>query len=94
MFSDWQCIDRLIYRAKYRPIYRTKIGSFIRQSDRVYEGTFTEPLPLGDGNFIEPTGKSFRVLMSTFGRWEDGEMVEEWLFWDNQEFSRQMGLSN
>ncbi len=24
MFSDWQCIDRLIYRAKYRPIYRTK----------------------------------------------------------------------
>lgn len=57
------------------------------------EGTFTEPMPTGDGNFIEPTGKAFRIRMATFSRWtESGPMDEEYLFWDNQEFMRQIGL--
>jgi hypothetical protein len=30
--------------------------------------------------------------MATIGRWENGVMVEEWLFWDNQTFMKQIGL--
>ena len=57
------------------------------------EGTFTEPMPLPDGNVIEPTGMSFKIRMVTVGHWnENGVMDEEYLFWDNQEFMRQIGL--
>ena len=59
----------------------------------VFEGTFTEPMPLPDGSFIEPTGQPFKLLMSTVGRWEDGVMAEEWLFWDNALFMEQIGLA-
>ncbi|WP_345973499.1 ester cyclase [Sulfurimonas diazotrophicus] len=59
----------------------------------VIQGTFTRPMPIGDGKFIQPTGKSFKLTMSTFGHWTDeGTMDEEYLFWDNQEFMRQIGL--
>ena len=58
----------------------------------VFEGTFSKPMPLPDGNFIEPTGKSFTLLMATIGRWENGTMAEEWLFWDSQAFMKQLGL--
>ena len=57
------------------------------------EGTFTEPMPLGDDQFIEPTGNAYRLRMVTVGHWnDDGVMDEEFLFWDNQEFYRQHGL--
>lgn len=59
------------------------------------EGTFTQPMFLADGTSIPPTGKAFRILMVTIGHWnEDGVMNEEYLFWDNAEFYRQLGLSN
>ncbi len=57
------------------------------------EGTFTEPMPMGDGKTIPPTGKSFKLPMATFGHWKDGVMIEEWLFWDNQAFMKQIGLA-
>ena len=58
------------------------------------EGTFTEPMPIGDGKFIEPTGKAFKIRMATFAHWTaDGPMDEEYLFWDNQEFMKQIGLA-
>jgi len=56
------------------------------------EGTFTLPMPLGDGSMIEPTNKSFKLPMTTIGRWKDGVMVEEYLFWDNQTYMKQLGL--
>jgi hypothetical protein len=55
-------------------------------------GTFTQPMPAGDGKFIQPTGKSFSLTMCTVGRWKDGVMVEEWLFWDNASYMKQIGL--
>ena len=30
--------------------------------------------------------------MAAFGHWKDGVMNEESLFWDNQEFMKQIGL--
>ncbi len=58
----------------------------------VFEGTFTEPLPLPDGSSIPPTGKAFKMPMATIGIWTDGVMTEEHLFWDNQTYARQIGL--
>jgi len=57
------------------------------------EGTFSKPMALGDGKSIPPTGKAYRIPMATLGHWgKDGVMDEEYLFWDNAEFMKQIGL--
>jgi len=58
------------------------------------EGTFSQPMPIGDGKFIQPTGKSFKLSMATIGHWKDGKMIEEYLFWDNLSFMKQIGLAD
>jgi len=59
----------------------------------VFEGTFTKPMPIGNGKFIQPTGKAFKMPMTTIGIWgTDGNMIEENLFWDNQTYMNQIGL--
>jgi hypothetical protein len=58
-----------------------------------FAGTFSRPMPIGDGKFLEATNKPFKLTMVTIGRWEGGVMKEEWLYWDNQEFMRQIGLA-
>ena len=58
----------------------------------VFEGTFTKPMPVGNGKFIQPTGKAFKMPMATVGIWENGVMKEEHLFWDNQTYAKQIGL--
>jgi len=60
----------------------------------VMTGTFTKPMPIGDGKFIQPTGKKFSITMCTVGHWKDGVMIEEWLFWDNATYMKQIGLGN
>jgi ribonuclease HI len=60
----------------------------------VLTGTFSHPMPLGGGKFIQPTGKTFSLPMATIGRWKDGVMVEEYLFWDNQTYMKQIGLAH
>jgi hypothetical protein len=61
----------------------------------VFEGTFTKPMPVGNGQFIQPTGKAFKMPMATIGIWgTDGAMIEEHLFWDNQTYMNQIGLGN
>jgi predicted ester cyclase len=59
----------------------------------VMTGTFSRPMPAGDGKMIQPTGKSFRLNMTTIGHWKYGTMDHEWLFWDNQAFMKQIGLA-
>jgi hypothetical protein len=59
----------------------------------VMEGTFSQPMPTGDGKSIPPTGKAFKLQMSTVGHWKNGVMDEEYLFWDNQSFMKQIGLA-
>ena len=58
----------------------------------IMEGTFTKPMPIGNGQFIPPTGKSFRLPMCTIGHWKNEIMFEESLFWDNQTYMTQLGL--
>ena len=57
----------------------------------IMEGTFSKPMPLGGGKFLQPTGKKFNLPMCTVGIWDDGVMVEEHLFWDNMAFMKQIG---
>ncbi len=58
----------------------------------IMEGTFTQPMPIGEGKTIPPTDKPFKLTMVTIGHWKDGVMDEEWLMWDNQAFMKQIGL--
>lgn len=56
--------------------------------------TFSKPMPIGNGKFIQPTGKKLDMTMATIGHWTDaGVMDHEWLFWDNQTFMKQLGLA-
>ena len=57
-------------------------------------GTFTKPMPVGNGKFIQPTGKAFSLPMCTVGHWKNGVMIEEWLFWDNATYMKQIGVGN
>jgi len=58
----------------------------------IMTGTFTLPMPAGNGEFIQPTGKKYSITMCTVGHWKDGVMIEEWLFWDNMTYMKQIGL--
>ena len=59
----------------------------------VMEGTFTAPMPGPGGKPIAPTGKAFTLSMNTVGRWNaQGTMDEEYLFWDNATYMKQIGL--
>jgi hypothetical protein len=59
----------------------------------IMTGTFTKPMPIGNGKFIQPTGNRFAITMATIGHWKDGVMDHEWLFWDSQDFMKQLGLA-
>ena len=59
----------------------------------VMTGTFSKPMPIGEGKFIQPTGKKYNITMCTVGHWKDGVMDEEYLFWDNLTFMKQIGLA-
>jgi hypothetical protein len=49
---------------------------------------------LSDGKVMQPTAKGYRIPMATIGHWNrNGIMFEEYLFWDNGEFMKQIGLS-
>jgi len=48
------------------------------------EGSFSQPMDIGGGKTLAPTGKHFTLSMSTIGHWtKAGVMDEEYLFWDN-----------
>lgn len=52
-------------------------------------GTFSRPLDMAGCKVIQPTGKKFRLVMITVGRWENGLMKEG----GNASFMRQIGVS-
>lgn len=59
----------------------------------IMEGTFTKPMPVANGTSVAPTGKAFKIAMSTVARWNaQGTMDEELLFWDNATHMKQLGI--
>ena len=59
-----------------------------------FTGTFLGPMKGSDGKMIQPTNKKFEVEFCTIARWnENGEIVEERLFYDLVGFMKQIGLS-
>ena len=59
-----------------------------------FTGTMMGPMQGSDGKEIPPTGKSFEVDFCTVARWDNGQIVEENLFYDLVTFMRQIGLSS
>jgi ketosteroid isomerase-like protein len=58
-----------------------------------FYGTMTGPMTMADGTVVEPTGKSFHVEFCTVATWsDDGEIVEERLFYDLIGLMKQIGL--
>lgn len=58
-----------------------------------FTGTMTGPMQGADGKEIAPTGKSFEVDFCTVARWdENGQIVEENLFYDVVGMMKQIGL--
>jgi SnoaL-like polyketide cyclase len=78
-------------KIKVHPI-RFGSGSWTGVSG-VMTGTFFKPMPGANGATIQPTGNRFAIGMVTIGHWKNGKMDHEWLFWDNQEFMKQIGLA-
>jgi predicted ester cyclase len=79
-------------KIKVHPI-RFGSGDWIAVSGMM-TGTFSKPMPIGGGKSIPPTGKNFTLGMVTVGHWKNGKMDHEWLYWDNQDFMKQIGLVN
>jgi hypothetical protein len=77
-------------KIKEHPI-RFGSGSWTTASG-VMTGTFTKPMITAGGKTIAPTGKRFALGMVTVGHWKGSTMDHEWLFWDNQDFMKQIGL--
>ena len=44
------------------------------------DGTFSQPMPIGNGKTNPPTGKKFKLSMCTVGHWNGDKMIEEYLF--------------
>jgi ketosteroid isomerase-like protein len=59
----------------------------------VTKGTFSAPMKLPNGKVIQPTGKPFEIRIVTLVKWKDGRIAKEYLFWDNLDWNRQIGIS-
>jgi hypothetical protein len=58
----------------------------------ISEGKWVKPFTLPDGTVLQPTNKKVRIKIATIARWENGRIAEEYLFWDNADWNRQIGL--
>lgn len=56
-------------------------------------GTFAGEMIGPDGQRVPPTGRSFDVKFTTTARWQNGLIVEEWVFWDQPTLLQQIGLA-
>lgn len=56
-------------------------------------GSFTRPLPAAEGRLIQPNGRSVALRLAVVSRWKDGRIARKYLFWDQGEYRRQLGLA-
>ena len=82
--------DNKVGKRPYKTLFASGdwTGSIAR-----FTGTMTSPMVRADGTEIPPTGKSFEVDFCTVAAWDDGEIVEENLFYDLVGMMSQLGLS-
>ena len=59
----------------------------------ISEGRWVKPMTLPDGTVLQPTGKKVRLKIATIAKWENGRISEEYLFWDNADWNRKIGLT-
>ncbi|PYX77882.1 MAG: ester cyclase [Acidobacteria bacterium] len=58
-----------------------------------FTGTMKGPMTMPDGTVIQPTNKSFHIDFCTVARWnEQGQIVEENLFYDLMGMLKQIGV--
>ncbi len=60
----------------------------------VSEGKWIKPLTMPDGTVLKPNGKAIHIKIATIARWENGRIAEEYLFWDNADWNRQIGIGH
>ena len=60
---------------------------------RVRSPTWLSEMALPDGNVIPGTGKSFELDFATSAKWENDQLVEEYVFWDSALMAQQIGLA-
>jgi SnoaL-like polyketide cyclase len=58
----------------------------------ISEGKWVKPITLPDGTVLQPTGKKVRLKIATIARWKNDRIVEEYLFWDNKDWNKQIGM--
>lgn len=57
-----------------------------------FTGTMRGPMKTPDGREIPPTNRSFEVEFCTVAHWQNGEIIEEKLFYDEMDMLRQIGI--
>jgi predicted ester cyclase len=57
-----------------------------------FTGTMKGPMTLANGTTIPPTGKQFAVDFCTVAQWQDGQIVQENLFYDLVGMMQQLGI--
>lgn len=58
----------------------------------ISEGAWVKPITMPDGTVLQPTGKPVSLKIATIARWQNNRIIEEYLFWDNADWNRQIGL--
>ena len=58
-----------------------------------FTGTMKGPMQGPDGKEIPPTGKSFEVDFCTVAHWDNGQITDEYLFYDLVTFMKRIGLT-
>ncbi len=81
--------DQKVHNRPYKTLFAS--GDWTCSIAR-FTGTMTGPMAGPDGKEIPPTNKSFDVDFCTVARWEEGQIVEENLFYDLVTFLKQIGL--
>ena len=82
--------DQKVHNRPYKTLFAS--GDWTCSIAR-FTGTMKGPMKGPDGKEIPPTNKSFDVDFCTVARWDDGQIVEENLFYDLVTFTKQIGLS-
>lgn len=55
-------------------------------------GRFAKPITTPDGVVHQPNDKTFKIQVATLAKWKDEQIVEEYIYWDQNAIYQQLGL--